>query len=234
MASSGAAAELRDADAEALAAIEDVRFAVERISLEARSGEAAASPGTAIIHVMTKEGEPYVVELTSAGYRVVGRFGDAPAEIDPRLQGAHFETLHSLLDTLSTEVGFAWLGVSAVRNFPRTSHPSPTPLVPSVVCRGPGRAPAGTGARAGQVTAHFEDYEGSVHYQIPGEFKSGRHGCRGLRPGLVANFQILGLFFVDNRRAEQVAAALALEPEHRRGRAVAVDVLAGALLALLV
>ncbi|CAB1330899.1 unnamed protein product [Coregonus sp. 'balchen'] len=80
---------------EAEAVVNDVLFAVAEMYVSSNLDSALA---VAYINVETREGNRYCLELNEAGLRVVGYAFD---QVDESLSTQYYETVYSLLDTLS-------------------------------------------------------------------------------------------------------------------------------------
>nr|XP_045014287.1 GSK3B-interacting protein-like [Jaculus jaculus] len=92
--------DMKDMRLEAEAVVNDVLFAVNNmfVSKSLRSKSLRCADDVAYINVETKERSRYCLELTEAGLRVVGYAFD---QVDDHLQTPYYETVYSLLDTLS-------------------------------------------------------------------------------------------------------------------------------------
>lgn len=86
---------VKDMRLEAEAVVSDVLFAVSEMYVSSNLDSALA---VAYINVETREGNRYCLELNEAGLRVVGYAFD---QVDESLSTQYFETIYSLLDTLS-------------------------------------------------------------------------------------------------------------------------------------
>ncbi|XP_069921715.1 GSK3B-interacting protein isoform X2 [Oryctolagus cuniculus] len=87
--------DMKDMRLEAEAVVNDVLFAVNNMFV---SKSLRCADDVAYINVETKEKNQYCLELTEAGLRVVGYAFD---QVDGHLQTPYYETVYSLLDTLS-------------------------------------------------------------------------------------------------------------------------------------
>ncbi|XP_041710227.1 GSK3-beta interaction protein isoform X2 [Coregonus clupeaformis] len=86
---------MKDMRLEAEAVVNDVLFAVAKMYV---SQNLDSVLDVAYINVETREGNRYCLELTEAGLRVVGYAFD---QVDESLSTQYYETVYSLLDTLS-------------------------------------------------------------------------------------------------------------------------------------
>lgn len=86
---------VKDMGLEAEAVVKDVLFAVAEMHVSQSLNSAS---DVAHINVETREGNRYCVELTEAGFRVVGY---AFNQADEDLNTQYYETVYSLLDSLS-------------------------------------------------------------------------------------------------------------------------------------
>ncbi|XP_028294282.1 GSK3-beta interaction protein [Gouania willdenowi] len=87
--------DVKDMRLEAEAVVDDVLFAVTEMHV---SQNLSSALDVAYINVETREGNRYCLELTEAGLRVVGYAFD---QVDEELSTQYYETVYSLLDTLS-------------------------------------------------------------------------------------------------------------------------------------
>ncbi|XP_029349641.1 GSK3-beta interaction protein [Echeneis naucrates] len=87
--------DVKDMRLEAEAVVNDVLFAVTQMHV---SQSLNSELDVAYINVETREGNLYCLELTEAGLRVVGYAFD---QVDEDLSDQYYETVYSLLDTLS-------------------------------------------------------------------------------------------------------------------------------------
>ncbi|XP_034381234.1 GSK3-beta interaction protein [Cyclopterus lumpus] len=88
-------ANVKDMGLEAEAVVKDVLFAVAEMYVSQSLNSAS---DVAYINMKTREGNQYCVELTEAGLRVVGY---AFNQVDEDLNTQYYETVYSLLDSLS-------------------------------------------------------------------------------------------------------------------------------------
>ncbi|TNN56912.1 GSK3-beta interaction protein [Liparis tanakae] len=86
---------VKDMGSEAEAVVKDVLFAVAEMHVSQSLNSAS---DVAHINVETREGNRYCVELSEAGFRVVGYAFD---QADEDLNTQYYETVYSLLDSLS-------------------------------------------------------------------------------------------------------------------------------------
>ncbi|XP_068437212.1 GSK3-beta interaction protein [Clinocottus analis] len=86
---------VKDMGLEAEAVVKDVLFAVAEMHV---SKSLNSTSDVAYINVETREGNRYCVELSEAGLRVVGH---AFNQVDEDLSTQYYETVYSLLDSLS-------------------------------------------------------------------------------------------------------------------------------------
>uniref|UniRef100_A0A3Q4ABE6 GSKIP domain-containing protein n=1 Tax=Mola mola TaxID=94237 RepID=A0A3Q4ABE6_MOLML len=87
--------DVKDMRLEAEAVVNDVLFAVSEMHVSQSLNRAS---DVAYINVETREGNQYCLELTEAGLRVVGY---AFNQVNEDLSTQYYETVYSLLDTLS-------------------------------------------------------------------------------------------------------------------------------------
>ncbi|KAM8834325.1 GSK3-beta interaction protein [Synchiropus splendidus] len=86
---------VKDMRLDAKAVVNDVLFAVAEMHV---SQSLNCAPDIAYINLETREGNRYCLELSDAGLRVVGYSFD---QVDEDLNTQYYETIYSLLDTLS-------------------------------------------------------------------------------------------------------------------------------------
>ncbi|XP_065837324.1 GSK3B-interacting protein-like [Oscarella lobularis] len=81
---------------EANQVLKEIGFAVERVEI---SKELPSNESVTYLNLVTREKETYCVELSTKGYRVVGKAFDI-SEIPPEAS-QYFETVYSLLNRIS-------------------------------------------------------------------------------------------------------------------------------------
>ncbi|ESO83978.1 hypothetical protein LOTGIDRAFT_184022 [Lottia gigantea] len=80
---------------EANEAVKEVAFAVKSVEI---SSKIPPKEDEVFLNLCTLEGETYCVELSLQGFRIVGSEYDT---IDQNINCRHFETIYSLLDSVS-------------------------------------------------------------------------------------------------------------------------------------